>query len=79
MIFAVVVAPAGSVVAISGRLALDKHGNVVGAGDSAQSVGLAVADVTRTDMYATDLKNLSVLREVRARPFRSAAPASHCG
>lgn len=84
----VVVAPAGRLVAISGQVALDKDGNVVGAGDfeaqctqvfenlkaALQSVGLGFADVIRTDMYVTDLKHLAALREVRSRYLPEDAP-----
>jgi enamine deaminase RidA (YjgF/YER057c/UK114 family) len=86
----VVVAPAGRLVAISGQVALDRNGKVVGAGDfeaqctqvfenlkaALQSVELTFADVIRTDMYVTDLKreHLSTLREVRARYLPEDAP-----
>lgn len=77
----VVVAPPGTLVAISGQVALDAFGNVVGTGDfeaqckqvfenlkvALASAGLTFDDVIVTEMYVTDLKNLPVLRQVRAR------------
>jgi enamine deaminase RidA (YjgF/YER057c/UK114 family) len=84
----VVVAPQGRLVVISGQVALDKHGKLVGAGDfeaqctqvfenlkaALESVGLGFSDVIRTDMYVTDLQHLSVLREVRSRYLPDGAP-----
>ena len=66
---------------ISGQVALDKSGNLVGAGDfeaqcvqvfenlksALASVGLTFTDVIRTDHYITDIEHLPVLREVRSR------------
>jgi enamine deaminase RidA (YjgF/YER057c/UK114 family) len=77
----VVVAPPGRLVSISGQVALDKSGNLVGAGDfeaqcvqvfenlksALASVGLTFTDVIRTDHYITDIEHLPVLREVRSR------------
>lgn len=83
----VIVAPPGQEVSISGQVALDQKGNLVGAGDFAKqcsqaftniglalkSVGLGFEDLTRTDMYITDASHLSQLRDCRARFL----PASH--
>jgi enamine deaminase RidA (YjgF/YER057c/UK114 family) len=77
----VVIAPPGTLVTISGQVALDASGNVVGAGDfeaqctqvfdnltvALASVGLTFDDVILTDTYVTDLQYLPVLRQVRAR------------
>lgn len=77
----VVIAPPGRLVSISGQVAIDSLGNVVGVGDfkaqcvqvhenlsqALRSVGLTFEDVVRTDMYVTDLSYLSALRECRAR------------
>lgn len=84
----VVVAPEGRMVSVSGQVAVDADGNVVGAGDfeaqcvqvfenlkaALHSAGLTFADVIRTDMYVTDLAHLGTLREVRARYLPKQAP-----
>jgi enamine deaminase RidA (YjgF/YER057c/UK114 family) len=84
----VVVVPAGRRVSISGQVALDSLGAVVGAGDfraqcvqvfenlrrALASVGATFADVVSTHMYVTDLGHLAVLREVRARYLPAEAP-----
>lgn len=84
----IVVAPAGRLISISGQVAIDSLGTVIGAGDfeaqcvqvfenlgrALDSVGLTFADVVRTDMYVTDLRHLPVLREVRARYLSSERP-----
>lgn len=83
----VVVAPPGQAVSISGQVALDPAGNLVGAGNFARqcrqaftnlglalkSVGLGFEDLTRTDMYITDASDLPALRACRAQFL----PASH--
>ena len=77
----VVVAPPGQFVSISGQVAMDSTGTVVGVGNfeaqceqvfknlrrALHSVGLTFKDVVRTDMYVTSLDYLSELRECRAR------------
>ena len=84
----VVIAPAGARVSISGQVALDSLGAVVGAGDfraqcvqvfenlgrALRSAGATFADVVATNMYVTDLSHLAVLREVRARYLPADAP-----
>jgi enamine deaminase RidA (YjgF/YER057c/UK114 family) len=84
----VVIAPAGRRVSISGQVAVDSLGAVVGAGDfraqcvqvfenlerALRSVGATFADVVSTNMYVTDLSHLRTLREVRARYLPSEAP-----
>jgi enamine deaminase RidA (YjgF/YER057c/UK114 family) len=87
----IVIAPAGRRASISGQVALDSLGAVVGVGDfraqcvqvfenlrrALASVGATFADVVSTNMYVTDLSHLDVLREVRARYLPAeAAPAS---
>ena len=86
----VVVAPPGRMVSISGQVAMDREGRVVGEGDfraqcvqvfenlriALRSAGLDFKDVVRTDMYVTDLANLDVLRDVRARYLPADAPAT---
>lgn len=76
----VVVAPAGRLVVISGQVALDAKGALVGPGDfekqcvqahenikaALASLGLGFKDVVRTDNYITDRKFLPLLRKVRS-------------
>lgn len=84
----VIIAPSGRLVSISGQVAIDKNGTVVGAGDfetqcvqvfenlkiALKSANLTFANVVRTDMYVTDLKHLDTLRKVRARYLPKDAP-----
>ncbi len=84
----VVVAPAGRRVYVSGQVAVDSLGAVVGAGDfraqcvqvfenlgrALRSVGAGFDDVVLTSMYVTDLSQLDVLREVRARYLPAMGP-----
>jgi len=84
----VVIEPAGRRVSISGQVAVDSLGAVVGAGDfraqcvqvfenlrrALKSAGATFADVVSTNMYVTDLSQLAVLREVRARYLPAGAP-----
>ena len=86
----VVIAPAGRMVSISGQVAMDRAGKVVGEGDfraqcvqvfenlriALDSAGLDFRDVVRTDMYVTDLGQLGVLREVRSHYLPADAPAT---
>lgn len=86
----VVIAPPGRLVSISGQVAMDAQGKVVGTGDfraqcvqvfenlriALRSAGLDFNDVVRTDMYVTDLSQLAVLREVRARYLPAQAQAT---
>lgn len=76
----VVVAPTGRLVVISGQVALDAKGELVGPGDfekqciqvhenikaALASLGLGFKDVIRTDNYITDRKHLPLLRKVRS-------------
>ncbi len=75
---------------ISGQIAYDKDGQVVGAGDmKAQAeqvfknlqVALAAAgakfsDVVKMNTYITDMEKAPAVREVRARYFGETTPAS---
>ncbi len=77
----VVIAPSGRLVSISGQVAIDSTGAVVGEGDfmaqcvqvfenlggALRSAGLTFANVVRTDTFVTDLNHLSALRECRTR------------
>jgi len=87
----VVIAPAGRRVVIAGQVSVDNLGSVVGAGDfraqcvqvfenlgrALRSAGASFSDLVVTNTYVTDLTQLDVLREVRARYVPAeAAPAS---
>lgn len=86
----VLVAPPGRMVSISGQVALDREGRLVGQGDfraqcvqvfenlrlALDSAGLDFRDLVRTDMYVTDLGQLDVLREVRSHYLPADAPAT---
>jgi reactive intermediate/imine deaminase len=75
----VVIAPAGRTVHISGQIALDASGVVVGPGDfraQAQQVfanlkaaleasGATFADVVKVTIFVLDMANLPALREIR--------------
>jgi enamine deaminase RidA (YjgF/YER057c/UK114 family) len=86
-----VVSSDGRTVYIAGQVAFDSVGQIVGVGDfraqAAQvfsnlgralaSVGATFGDVMKTTTYITDVRNLGILRETRARYFDSArAPAN---
>lgn len=82
------VAATGRVVAISGQVALDADGNVVGAGDpraqaeqvfenlrlALAAAGATLADVIKLNFYATDLSMLPAVREVRDRHVDTSNP-----
>lgn len=84
------VSATGRLVVVSGQVALDRNGVVVGRGDfEAQAVqvfeNLAVAlaaagatfgDVIRLGSYLTDLSNLRALRDVRLRYLSEPYPAA---
>ncbi len=84
----VVIAPAGRRVLISGQVAVDSLGAVVGAGDfraqciqafenlgrALESAGASFADVVATSTYVTDLSQLATLREIRARYLPKEGP-----
>jgi reactive intermediate/imine deaminase len=86
----VVEAAGGRTVYISGQIALDKDGKVVGEGDmkaqaeqvfknlqaALTSAGATFKDVVKMNTYMTDLSQLPVVRDVRARYFGDVAPAS---
>ena len=79
----VVVSSDGRTAYIAGQVAFDSVGQVVGLGDfraqAAQvfsnlgralaSVGATFGDVMKTTTYITDVRNLGMLREARARYF----------
>jgi len=81
---------AGRTVYISGQIAFDKDGKVVGPGDfRAQTVqvfenlktalaaaGASFEHVVKVTTFVTDIRNAPTLREVRADYFRKNPPAS---
>lgn len=78
----------GRVVHVSGQVALDSAGAVVGAGDfraqceqvfrnlqrALAAAGATFRDVTRIGIYVTDMRELAALREVRSRYLPADAP-----
>ena len=85
----VVRAGEGHTIYISGQIAFDRDGRVVGAGDfRAQTVqvfenlkaalaaaGATFDDVVKVTTFITDMKNAPILREVRAQYFGKNPPA----
>ena len=79
----VVISSDGRTVYVAGQVAFDSVGQVVGLGDfkaqatqvfanlgrALASVGATFGDVMKTTTYITDVRNLGMLREARARYF----------
>ena len=75
---------------ISGQIAFDKEGKLVGAGDMAaqaeqvfknlqsalEAAGAKFSDVVKMNTYITDMSKAPAVREVRARYFSQSTPAS---
>jgi reactive intermediate/imine deaminase len=75
---------------ISGQIAYDKNGKVVGAGDmkaqaeqvfknlqvALAAAGATFSDVVKMNTYITDMDKAPAVREVRARYFGDTTPAS---
>lgn len=75
---------------ISGQIAFDKDGKVVGAGDmkaqaeqvfknlqaALAAAGATFSDVVKMNTYITDMDQAPAVREVRARYFGATTPAS---
>ncbi len=75
---------------ISGQIAYDKDGKVVGAGDmkaqagqvfrnlkaALDAAGATFADVVKMNSYITDMSKVQAVRDVRAQYFKDATPAS---
>lgn len=84
------VSGAARTIYISGQIAYDKDGKVVGAGDmNAQAeqvfknlqtaltaAGAKFSDVVKMNSYITDMSKAQAVRDVRARYFGDATPAS---
>ena len=80
----------GKTVYISGQIALDKDGKVVGEGDmkaqaeqvfknlqaALAAAGATFKDVVKMNTYITDMTQTPAVREVRARYFGDTTPAS---
>ena len=75
---------------ISGQIAYDKDGKVVGAGDmkaqaeqvfknletALTAAGATFTDVVKMNSYITDMSKVQAVRDVRARYFKDVTPAS---
>jgi len=75
---------------ISGQIAYDKDGKLVGAGDmqaqaeqvfknldaALTAAGAKLSDVVKMNSYITDMSRIQAVRDVRARYFKDALPAS---
>src|SRR6059036_655522 len=86
----VVEATGGKTVYISGQIALDKDGKVVGEGDmkaqaeqvfrnlqaALSAAGATFKDVVKMNTYTTDISQAQAVRDVRARYFGDVTPAS---
>jgi 2-iminobutanoate/2-iminopropanoate deaminase len=80
----------GKTIYIAGQIALDKDGNVVGAGNmkaqaeqvfknlqaALDAAGAKFSDVVKMNTYVTDMEQAPAVREVRARYFGDTVPAS---
>jgi enamine deaminase RidA (YjgF/YER057c/UK114 family) len=86
----VVVPARGRLAFIAGQVSADKSGAVVGKGDfraqakqvfenlktAVEAAGGTMADVAKINIYATDISQIAVLREVRGQYFTGTLPAS---
>src|SRR2546421_451351 len=75
---------------ISGQIALDRGGNVVGAGDmkaqadqvfknleaALAAAGAKFSDVVKMNTYTTDISQIQAIRDARGKYFGEATPAS---
>ena len=75
---------------ISGQIAYDKDGKVVGVGDmkaqaeqvfknlqaALTAAGATFSDVVKMNSYITDMSKVQAVRDVRAQYFKDATPAS---
>ena len=86
----VVEASGGRTVYVSGQVAFDRDGRIVGTGDmkaqaeqvfknlqaALEAAGAKFSDVVKMNTYITDMDKAPAVREVRARYFGETAPAS---
>lgn len=84
------VVKAGGIIFISGQLARDAEGNVVGAGDAASqyrqvlsnvktalsAAGATLSNVVKTTTYVVGEGNLAAIRAAREQSLETPAPAS---
>ena len=75
---------------VSGQIALDRNGAVVGAGDmkaqaeqvfknlqaALDAAGAKFGDVVKMNMYTTDIAQIQAIRDARGRYFGDVTPAS---
>ena len=80
----------GKTVYISGQIALDKGGNLVGAGDmkaqaeqvfknleaALAAAGATFDNVVKMNTYTTDMTQVQAIRDVRTKYFTKSTPAS---
>jgi reactive intermediate/imine deaminase len=80
----------GRTIYISGQIALDKSGNLVGGADmkaqaeqvfknleaALASAGATFDDVVKMNTYTTDMSQVQAIRDVRSRYFARTTPAS---
>ena len=80
----------GKTIYISGQVALDKSGNVVGKGDFAAQTtqvfenlkaalaagGATFDNVVKVTMFVTDMSHIAILRTIRLQYYGKNAPAS---
>ena len=83
---------AGNVLYVSGTLALDKDGKLVGAGDVkaqtrfvlesiravVEAAGASMTDIAFNHIFLKDLKDYAAMNEVYREFFPSHAPARYC-
>jgi reactive intermediate/imine deaminase len=81
---------AAKTIYISGQIAYDKDGKVVGAGDmkaqaeqvfknlqaALAAAGAKFSDVVKMNSYITDMSKVQAVRDVRTQYFKDATPAS---
>jgi len=86
----VVSAKGGRTIYVSGQVAFDAQGQIVGKGDLAaqtrqvfanleialKAAGASFDDVVKTNYYMLDASQVAVVREIRAKYFTRALPAS---
>jgi reactive intermediate/imine deaminase len=75
---------------ISGQIAFDRDGKIVGAGDmkaqaeqvfknleaALTAAGAKFSDIVKMNTYTTDMSKVQAVRDVRAQYFKEATPAS---
>ncbi len=85
-----IIAPPGRLLFIAGQTATDQQGNIVGKGDIeaqatrvferiktiVQEAGGSLADIVKTTVYLTDIKNREGFGRIRSRYFEKDPPTS---